>query len=200
MYHRRNELVYGFHGCDRGLRDELVSSQVQIHKSSNSYDWLGEGMYFWENDYARALDWAEQIKLHPQNGKQSIKEPSVVGAVLCLGQCLDLLDISNLQLLKISYDFLLKQKGIDSIPKNKGNGLIRDLDCAVIQLLMVLQDENNQKKDFYDSVRGVFFEGNLVYPTAGFNERNHIQICVRNPNCIKAYFVPREIDKSFTQV
>ncbi|MGB4407253.1 MAG: hypothetical protein WBI82_10380 [Sphaerochaeta sp.] len=157
-------------------------------------------MYFWENDYARALDWAEQIKLHPQNGKQSIKEPSVVGAVLCLGQCLDLLDISNLQLLKISYDFLLKQKGIDSIPKNKGNGLIRDLDCAVIQLLMVLQDENNQKKDFYDSVRGVFFEGNLVYPTAGFNERNHIQICVRNPNCIKAYFVPREIDKSFTQV
>jgi len=29
-------------------------------------------------------------------------------------------------------------------------------------------------------------------PGAGFKEKNHIQICVRNRNCIKGYFLPRE--------
>ena len=32
---------------------------------------------------------------------------------------------------------------------------------------------------------------------AGFAEKNHIQICVCNPNCIKGYFLPREIDMKY---
>jgi hypothetical protein len=44
----------------------------------------------------------------------------------------------------------------------------------------------------FDSVRGVFWEGNEPYPNAGFREKNHIQISVRNPNCIKGFFIPRE--------
>ncbi len=27
-------------------------------------------------------------------------------------------------------------------------------------------------------------------PTAGFYTKNHIQLCVRNPDCIKGYFRP----------
>lgn len=49
----------------------------------------------------------------------------------------------------------------------------------------------------YDSVRGVFWEGKPLYPNAGFAEKNHIQICVCNPNCIKGYFLPRGIDKAY---
>lgn len=40
-------------------------------------------------------------------------------------------------------------------------------------------------------------EGWEIYPNAGFRESNHIQICVRNPNCIKVYFVPLEADISY---
>jgi hypothetical protein len=62
------------------------------------------------------------------------------------------------------------------------------LDCAVIQLLHLDQDKIHP----FDSVRGLFPEGDLLYENAGFREKNHIQICVRNPNCIKGFFLPRE--------
>lgn len=42
----------------------------------------------------------------------------------------------------------------------------------------------------YDSVRGVFEEGLEPYPGSAFKEKTHIQVCVRNPNCIKGYFAP----------
>ena len=49
----------------------------------------------------------------------------------------------------------------------------------------------------FDSVRGVFFEGENLYPNAGFKAKNHIQVCVRNPNCIKGFFRVREQDGDF---
>jgi len=52
-------------------------------------------------------------------------------------------------------------------------------------------------KRAYDSVRGVFWEGKPLYPNAGFAEKNHIQICVCNPNCIKGYFLPRGINVDY---
>jgi len=54
--------------------------------------------------------------------------------------------------------------------------------------------ENNFKRA---SVRGVFFEGKDIYKNAGFKEKNHIQIAIKNPNCIKGYFIPRELDKRY---
>lgn len=200
MYQKQNELIFGFHGCDEKLRDEIINNQKQLHRSTNSYDWLGPGMYFWENNPLRALQWAETLQKHPQNGKQNIEKPSVLGAVICPGQCLDFLSYENIKLLKYAYDFLSESSNGQSLPANKGKGLIRDLDCSVIQMLITLQEKQQSKKNLYDSVRGVFFEGEEIYPTAGFREQNHIQICVRNPNCIKAYFVPREIDTIYAQV
>ncbi|OQX80647.1 MAG: hypothetical protein B6D64_02915 [Bacteroidetes bacterium 4484_276] len=43
----------------------------------------------------------------------------------------------------------------------------------------------------------VVCEKGELYPNAGFKEKNHIQIAIRNPNCIKGYFFPREIDTKF---
>lgn len=37
----------------------------------------------------------------------------------------------------------------------------------------------------------------FLYPEAGFTEKNHIQICIRNPNCIKSFFLPRELDLNY---
>lgn len=44
----------------------------------------------------------------------------------------------------------------------------------------------------FDSARGLFSEGKRIYPDAGFKAKTHVQICVRNPSCIKGYFVPPE--------
>ena len=36
----------------------------------------------------------------------------------------------------------------------------------------------------------MFTEGAELYRASGFRAKNHIQLCVRNPNCIKGYFHP----------
>ncbi|NLE00943.1 MAG: hypothetical protein GX640_13840, partial [Fibrobacter sp.] len=131
----------------------------------------------------------------PHN-KKKIKEPFVIGAVIDLRRCLNLLQIDALLELKTAYNFFRDRHtdaGYDTFPENKPiNGeekLIRHLDCAVIEMVHVLKKA--LKKEPYDTIRGVFFEGKDLYEGAGFREKNHIQICVRNRNCIKGYFLPR---------
>ena len=51
-----------------------------------------------------------------------------------------------------------------------------------------------------DSIRAAFIEGEEIYPGAGFNEKTHIQICIRNPNCIKGFFLPRKRNHDFNPV
>ena len=45
-------------------------------------------------------------------------------------------------------------------------------------------------KKNYDTVRGAYLEGEPVYPEAKIYNQTHIQICVRNVECILGYFVP----------
>lgn len=191
---KRHNLIIGFHGCDEFVRDKIVKCDEKQIESKNDYDWLGNGMYFWEYNYARALDYAKQIHNKPHRTSHRIEKPSVLGAVIDLGYCLDLLDASSLNIVKNAY-ILLKnsaKKAGYALPQNispigkEKDLLIRRLDCAVIEMVHKL----NKDRPF-DSVRSVFFEGNFLYKKAGFKEKNHIQICVRNPNNILGYFIPR---------
>ena len=199
MYKIRNNLIYGFHGCDQSVCDSLVNNRrKKLNYSENQYDWLGKGMYFWENDKERALKWAEDLKKHKQNNKQKITKPAVLGAVICLGNCLDFTEQDCLQKVKEHYQ-KLKESGIE-LPENSGGKDLykRELDCFVINSFVQYQRDVNHVS--YDSVRGVFFEGNELYPDSGFREKDHIQIAIINPNCIKAFFKPRQNDKSFSEV
>ena len=62
MYSKRPNLMLGFHGCDESVRNDLVLSPNKIKKSEEKFDWLGHGFYIWENNYARALQWAKDKK------------------------------------------------------------------------------------------------------------------------------------------
>lgn len=70
--------------------------------------------------------------------------------------------------------------------------LLRDLDCAVIRQIHDIRKQNNQKP--YDSVRGIFIEGDKVYDGSEFYEKTHVQIAICNLECIKGYFRPLDID------
>jgi hypothetical protein len=203
MYSKRTGLVIGFHGCDKEIRDRVVSEKgFVLLKSKNNYDWLGNGIYFWENNYKRAFQYAKEMSKSPVKGKYPIHKPAVVGAIIDLGYCLDLLDSEYLETLKTGYNLLVNiHKNYNKpIPENKPFGkekdlIIRHLDCAVIETIHKFNYD--KKLTAYDSVRGVFFEGKELYPNAGFQEKNHIQIAIRNPNCIKGYFIPREKDTEY---
>ena len=199
LYSRRSNLVVSFHGCDQSVVEKVVAGEENLLASKNDYDWLGNGIYFWENNEARAMQWA--IELSKRKGS-SVKKPAVIGAIIDLGYCLDLTDSSCLEELKIGYDALVtmsKETGMP-MPQNMNLGkstdlLLRKLDCAVIETMHKINRYANKRA--YDSVRGVFWEGKPLYPNAGFAEKNHIQICVCNPNCIKGYFLPRSIDVNY---
>jgi len=117
-----------------------------------------------------------------------------------LGHCLDLSDKKWIDLARYSFDNLKKLKESEgkklpaniNPPNNLGakDKIIRRLDCAVIQNIHQLLEINDITP--FDSVRGVFFEGNPLYDGAGFHDKTHVQICIRNPNCIKGYFFPRK--------
>jgi hypothetical protein len=47
----------------------------------------------------------------------------------------------------------------------------------------------------FDTARGVFTEGGPAFEGAGIQTKNHIQICIRNENCIKGFFIPRRTSK-----
>ena len=204
LYSHRSWIVFGFHACTQQVAERLISSDIgDFRPSKNSYDWLGHGMYFWENSLHRAEYFAKD---------RDIKNPKVVGASIHLGHCLDLTDSGSLSYLSVAYNTLKKVLEVAGkpLPKNKSpkspqsarsggdDLLLRELDCAVINFLHSQRAENNLKP--YDSVRGVFWEGNELYPGAGFKEMNHVQLCIRNPNCIKGYFWPRKKDDQYNFV
>jgi hypothetical protein len=108
--------VLGYHGCDEAVARNAVLEGIDILGSDKDYDWLGPGAYFWESDPVRAKEWAEWKVSQGQ-----YKIAAVVGAVIDLLNCLDLVSRDNVGLLKASYNSfvtLQKKSGLP-IPKNK---------------------------------------------------------------------------------
>lgn len=205
MYDLKSNLVIGFHGCEATVRDELLLQPSKIKFSQQPFDWLGHGLYFWENNYERAMQWA----IHKKH-RGRIRQPAVIGAVLQLGYCCDFLDSKYINLLSYYFESMsgiYNVAGI-SLPENKDiskdpykNKLLRYLDCAVIEFMHLQINQGTgdvtetgklRKLTAFDSVRGAFLEGGPAFEGSGIFSKTHIQICIRNPNCIKGFFMPRK--------
>ena len=165
MYSSQPSLVLGFHGCDEALAENVFSGSKRLRASNNLYDWLGSGIYFWEQNPTRALQFAKTLRDNPERCKgHKVETPAVIGAVIDLGCCLNLLDSEALSLVKIAHATL--KESLDKIeqplPENKAikddeDLLLRFLDRAVIESLHGLRADEGQKE--FDSVRAVFPEG-----------------------------------------
>lgn len=190
-------LLLGFHGTDEATAERVLSGKDGLRASENEYDWLGHGIYFWEYSPQRALEFARQALKDKKSSRGKIKKPAVIGAVIDPGVCLNFLEASALSQLKAAYDVLTLIE--DKLPKNRGGNdrRARYLDCAVVEMVHKMRElpggalrtlSKEPQLPHYDTVRGAFWEGADLYPDAGFKEKNHIQICVRNSECIKGYF------------
>lgn len=193
MYDVLPSFSLGFHGCDKAVADAVFDGRRTLRASENDYDWLGHGIYFWENSPERALEYANTLLQHPRRTTGQIKVPAVVGAVIDLGKCLNLLDAESILLVKNSHEELsaTMTKAGKSMPVNRAPAglrelLLRHLDCAVIEFVHRIRLSDGKVP--FDSVRAAFIEGDPIYQNAGFHDRTHIQICVRDARCIKGYF------------
>ena len=206
MYSNLPYFVFGFHGCDIETKEAVLHGKEDLEPSKNSYDWLGSGIYFWEQNQQRAMEFARLAHNNPgKYTSKPINTPAVLGAVIDLGHCLNLMDSFHTKRLSEAYSVLehaLKQTG-GKLPTNKGrqpDKPVRELDKSVIETLHIMMGTGDQTRP-YDTVRGLFMEGDEVYPGAKFQQNTHIQICVRNINCIKAFFDPREkVDNGFSKL
>ena len=185
------QFIFGYHGCDRAVGEAVLSGKAKLNPSMNMYDWLGSGIYFWEQSPKRALEWAQSCVDTPKMTNGQIKEPFVLGAIINLGLCLNLTDVSDMQRLQAAYTFFeeLCRKKHQPLPKNTEQ--LRELDCRVINLAAELSIQLGYGN--FDTVRGAFIEGEPIYPGAKIFGHTHIQVCVRNPDCISGYFLPADI-------
>src|ERR1044071_2251235 len=113
---RHDRVVLGYHGCDAAVAERLLVGEP-FRNSENDYDWLGSGVYFWEYGADRALQFARD-----QQRRGKVAEPAVVGAVVQLGNCFDLLDTAYTRELAAAYrDYrsMLAQTGA-MLPRNAG--------------------------------------------------------------------------------
>jgi hypothetical protein len=177
-------IVVGYHGCERKLADGLLTGKIAIadwNKSQNAYDWLGEGIYFWEHSPTRALRWAAE---------RFRRRAAVVGAVIQLGNCFDLLDEKMTALLAdthTKFEASFKRAG-RPLPVNRGKDLkLRELDCAVINYCVYRM---GLRRISFDTVRGAFLEGPSVFPGTTISAETHLQIAVRNTDCVLGVFRP----------
>jgi hypothetical protein len=183
LHRLTTSFVLGYHGCDRDIGERLLAGEA-FKPSNNDYDWLGPGVYFWEANPRRGIDFAAEAAR--RRGNMAL--PSVVGAVIDLGNCLDLTTATGIELVRNAYANMLESSraGGWALPVNSLDGLRRQLDCAVITHLHQVLPEASIA--LIDTVRAILPEGNPIYPGSGFSDKTHTQIAVCNPACIRGIF------------
>jgi hypothetical protein len=190
-YHQPYQIT-GFHGCDKSIGLKVLNGEENLKLSTNKWDWLADGIYFWEQNPYRALDYAIDCANGAQVHKGKIKTPFVIGANIALGNCLNLVEPRAVEAVEKAYaDLKLVYENLgQELPKNNNN--VRLLDCAVIRMLHYSNNKLGNQK--YDTVRCAFNEGDEIFPGSNFTKKGHIEVSVLNANNIMGYYLPRPID------
>jgi hypothetical protein len=165
-------IVYGYHGTSSEASDLILREGFLV--SRNPYDWLGDGVYFFQDALHRAWEWASER--HGNAG-------AVIGAEISLVDCMDLLDLGWSPVISDAYDSYLRNL------RNSGQGVpvqsrrAHRMDREVINYTVGVLGENGIR---IACVRAAFAEGRPVYPDSAIYDRTHIQIAVRDiESCIR---------------
>ena len=171
--HRTPRTVVGYHGCS-GETAERILDGVRFVSSRRAYDWLGEGIYFWEYGPFRAYEWGE---------RRFEAEAAVLEATIQLGRCLNLLDIEHQAELRSAYDRVAQlavAQGVE-LPRNRDDGRYY-LDQFVVEFYCRIQEEERNLP--LQTIRACFPEGEPVFPDSRILSHTHVQLAVRDDSCI----------------
>lgn len=182
-YHRT---IIGYHGTHRRAAQRLVDGE-SFSPSNNRDDWLGHGIYFWEYGPQQAWWWAK---------RRYGDDAAVVGAMIQLGLCLDLLDPANAEKLRRAREQMEAALRLQSLKPPRNSNYSKFLDCAVFNFVYATADRHGL---CYESSRAVFvparrMEGGSarIWERSGLFVGGHIQICIREPRNILAVWSVRK--------
>jgi hypothetical protein len=159
--------VHGYHGTTKQAAESILRDGFKV--SRNEYDWLGDGVYFFQDAPLRAWEWANT---------HCGADAAVIGSVIRLEDCMDFLDIQWATALSEIYDSFLtffKRTGMALPIQSTG---AHRLDRAVINYAIGVLEE--ERKMLVRCVRAAFMEGGPVYPNSALFDRAHVQIAVRD--------------------
>ena len=179
-FHDYNRTIIGYHGTTTEIAERLVNGEP-FTASNNDDDWFGAGIYFWEYAPKQAWWWATKFK--------NKKHPAVIGAIIRLGQCLDLLDPLNVAELKQFHDDSLEAWRAASKPIPKNGNQHKKLDCALFNLFY------DNSKVGIETARAVYVptqSAKRAWKRSWIYEEAHIQICVRELKSILAVWRVRK--------
>jgi hypothetical protein len=168
--HRAPRVVIGYHGCSLEIAERVLAGEPFV-PSSHSYDWLGEGIYFWEYGPFRAREWAKE---------RYGTEAAVLEATICLGRCLNLLDVEHHPGFSSAYQ-IAAQNVSGRIPRNTDKGA-HFRDQFMIEFYCRIQVEEGNLP--YQTVRACFPEGDPIVPESAILSKTHVQLAVRDDTCI----------------
>lgn len=193
--------LIAYHGCDVTTRDDLVSGRLKcLDHSTNHYDWLGSGAYFFEGDAERALLFAQASHRSPQKRytAKPIATPTVVGVALRVQNWLDMTTQAGIREFSLAYQSMAA--GLNAtgalLPQNRPAGdsdndiIYRALDNAVFNWLHQARATQTPPLAPFQAVRAAFHQGEIIAPTSGFQASTHIQIALRDNRCIVGWFLP----------
>lgn len=173
-YHRT---IIGFHGTTAEIAGRLVAGGP-FRPSANTDDWLGSGVYFWEYAPKQAWWWSRKFKRHD--------EPAVVGAMIRLGSCFDLLDPENVQVLRRLHGVMMDRWAGAGVEAPRNGNQHKNLDCAIFNYLYQVAASGGRPIDTARAVYVPTEHAKRIWERSWIYEQAHLQICVRNPRNILA--------------
>lgn len=187
--------VRAYHGTTLSNALTVVQHQAPFDHSDNGGDWLGKGVYFFEDNLIRAIDWAKgRVSQLALTGK--VEDPAVIAAELDLSQCLDicssdwddaLREVANrLELAgelrhqhgPLLFTALRTPVVIADHAMHISTACENTADAHVIDTLI---EDLTGAGEVITAIRGAFPSGIQLYRNSYFFDQTHIQIAVLDP-------------------
>ena len=165
-------IVTGYHGTTSSVAKQIINDDFVA--SFNDWDWLGHGIYFWQDAPERAYNWAKT-----RIAKLGLKEPAaVVAARIQLDGFVDLLDQRGMTLLRDFAQSYQVQHPTSPLINKRGVNL---LDCAVFNFASGMLTWLGVEVAGY---RAACVEGKALTPGSPIFDLSHVQLVVVNREAI----------------
>jgi len=176
--------VWGYHGTLQENVEGILSQGFQL--SRNPWEWLGDGVYFWQDAPNRAREWAEEWAARGTH--QSVEKTAIIQAKLRLENCIDMLDVGWRDALEeLSKDFLGRIRKTPEFAKLKNHRIgtrrgRHELDAAFFNYAVGELANTGMR---VSSIRAAITEGEPILPDSPLCYKSHVQICILNTSLIE---------------
>jgi hypothetical protein len=191
--------VWGYHGTTKEAAKSICQKNFLL--SEKNYLWLGSGLYFFQDAPNLAWAWADELVSRIRGKSAVVCEPAVICAQIVLEDCMDLLDSTWHEVLRLGREAVAKLYAAEDRKLPEQKEFVRGdvagphrLDYMVINT--AIAEYNRRHSPPIRCVRGAFLEGDPLYETSHVFSQGHVAIAVRDSSVITQVFeISRPVEK-----